>query len=824
MPRPASLRLRSVPAALALAAASTAALAQPVEPSTAPLTIPSTGEDINPTSRTVTLTVPLRDGGRSLGDVIVEIEPDDSIRLSAARLYALLEGLLGREALTAMRASPQPSLAALDAAGVRLRYNAQELAIDLAIAGEVRASRSIQVSSLDPELVGRALAPAKFSAYLNLRSSLDYLHGDGGAQAPVTFLDGAARLFGIVAEGEGIWQPGESGRQFYRAGSRLVYDDQERLVRWTAGDLQPLGRAFQALPEMAGLSVYRSYGVLQPQRIARPRGDRSFSLARPSTVEVQVNGQVVRRVQLDPGNYDLRDFPFTQGSNDVRLFIVDDSGRSQVLSFNIFLDQAQLGRGLTEFGLYAGVLTGSGLRGIDYSDNLAATGFIRHGVNDRLTLGANLQGDRRTQMGGGEALWSSPIGTFGATASLSHSRARGMGHAVVLTFQRVVTAGELGGDSLNLFVERRSRDFAVLGAFALDNPFAWEAGGGYARPLTRSLYAGVDGRYSRGRGVQPDVYNARLNAGLRVNDRLSVTAEARYEKDSFARRLSGLLTATLRLGRYSNLRGEFDTRFDRARLSYSTFRGQGVGAYNVVADLDRSDAGSGVNVAANYFANRAELGFSHFGTFENTFGSSLAQRSSLRLASSLAFADGALSLGRPIYDSFAIVRGHRSLERASIEVERTPFGYIAETGTLGTAVHPSLPAYIDRTITVDAPAAPATADLGTGAYRVIPPYRGGYLLTVGSAYNVTAIGRLLNREGEPVALASGTVTELGQQGREPRTVFTNREGRFGAVGLAPGRWRIDLNDEANSSFVIDVPRDAKGVLQVGELRPAVPAE
>ncbi|MET0376683.1 MAG: fimbrial biogenesis outer membrane usher protein, partial [Rhizorhabdus sp.] len=587
-----------------------------------------------------------------------------------------------------------------------------------------------------------------------------------------------------------------------------------------AGDLQPLGRGFQSLPEMAGLSLYRSYGVLQPQRIARPRGDRSFSLSRPSTIEVEVNGQVVRRVQLEPGNYDLRDFPFTQGSNDVRLLIVDDTGRSQVLGFNIFLDQAQLGRGLTEFGLYAGVLTASGRRGIRYGDDLAATGFVRHGFSDRLTLGANLQGDRRVQMGGGEALWSTPIGNLSLNASLSHDRYRGLGHAVVLTFQRVVTGGPLGGDSLNLFVERRSKDFAVLGTFLNQNPFAWEVGGGYARPLTPRLFAGVDGRYSRGRGLQPDVYNARASAGLRVSDRLSLTAEARYEKDDFARRFAGLLTATLRLGRYSNLRADFDTRFDRARLSYSTFRGQGVGAYNVVADLDRSDAGSGINVAANYFANRAELGFSHFGTFENTFGNSQAQRSSLRLASSVAFADGALSIGRPIYDSFAIVRGHRSLEGASIELERTPFGHIAETGALGSAVHPSLPAYIDRTITVDAPTAPGTADLGSGAYRVVAPDRGGYLLTVGSAYNVTAIGRLLTAEGEPVALASGTITELGQPTREPLTVFTNREGRFGAVGLAPGRWRIELGDEGKSTFVIDVPDDAKGILQVGELRPA----
>src|SRR5215207_9252637 len=129
--------------------------------------LPADGTDANPTTRPVTLTVPLRDGQRYLGDVLVEIDPDDTVRLSAPRLVELLAGILDDAALASLRARPA-SLADLAAAGVALRYDPQELALDLAIAGERRASRSLQVSPLDPELPGDAVLPAAFSAYVNL--------------------------------------------------------------------------------------------------------------------------------------------------------------------------------------------------------------------------------------------------------------------------------------------------------------------------------------------------------------------------------------------------------------------------------------------------------------------------------------------------------------------------------------------------------------------------------------------------------------------------------------------------------------------------------
>lgn len=780
---------------------------------------------LNPTGRTVTLTVPAKDAAVYLGDIVITIDANDRVEFSAQRLLDLLSNVVDADVLRTLQGSfaGTATLRSSDfeASGIRIVYDPQELALKVDIAAERRATQNVQVSPLDRSPIGTFAAPAGFSSYVNVRGNLDYVSDgfDTGLSSPVFFLDGASRLGSIVVEAEALWDSGRRNHDFQRSGTRLIYDDQERLVRWSGGDLQPVGRGFQSAPDIAGISLFRSYSVLQPQRNIRPRGDRSFRLERPSTVEIQINGQIIRRLQLAPGNYDLRDFPFTQGANDIRLAILDDAGRRELLRFNVFLDQSQLASGLSEFGVYAGVLAPLNDTGPDYSDDFAFTGFYRRGITDYLTVGANAQADANSQLAGVEGVIATQIGTF--SGNLSASRIDGFEHGFggLATFQRLIQRAGGRTDSVNLSVEFRSRDFGALGTVIPFNPFRWEVGGGYSHAFNDALYAAVDGRYSKGRGDQRNIHNLRGTVGWRINPKLNFTLDSRWERDTFGSRVSALMSLTMRLGRYSTVRADYDTHFDRARLSYNTLRGQGVGAYNIAADVERSEFGTGLNLIANYFANRAELGISHFGNFENSLGSSTDQRTSFRFGSSLAHADGAFSIGRPIYDSFALVRPHPGLRGAAVLIEPTPYGYTAKSGKLGTALQPSLSSYAERTLTVDAPNAPPGADLGTGSFRLFPPYRSGYLLEVGSGYNITALGRLMNSDREPISLLTGKAIELAHPERPPVDLFTNREGRFGAVGLAPGRWRIEMADEDKSTYVIDIPQSAEGVLKLGDVTP-----
>lgn len=781
---------------------------------------------INPTGKPIVLTAPVMDGQTYIGDATLTLDTDGRASFSAERLIALLEPRIGAPLVARLRARlaqrGQLDRGDLRGAGITLNYDPQALQLMLDIAAASRASRSVGLR--DGERRGPAgayAAPADFSAYLNIRGSLDWVQQgtDQGLAAPVTFLDGAVRAGGVVLEAEANWQAGAAGVDFQRRGARLVYDDRANLVRWTAGDLQTLARGFQSAPEIAGLSVSRFYSLLDPQTIIRPRGSRSFQLERRSTVEVRVNDQLVRRLELDPGTFDLQDFPFTQGSNDVRLTITDDAGRTESVNFNIFLDQSQLANGLSEFGFYAGTLAPTGARGPVYGDDLAFSGFYRRGLTDRLTLGANAQIDGGGWMGGLETVIATPIGSFGSFASASHVEGVGSGWASVTTFQRTINRGDNRADALSLSFEARSRNFAPIGTRTPSNPYSYIAGLSYNATISDAVYGGLDLRYSRGRDGEPDVGSVRATGGWRISPDLSFTGDVSYECDGRGKRVAALLSLTYRLSRASSLRSDYDSRYNRTRLSYQTYNGSGNGAYNFNADVERSDIGAGANLNGSYYTNRAELGVSHFGTFQRDLGGSTGQRTSLRFGTALAVADGALTVGRPIQDSFAVVKAHRSLKDTEILVDATGAGEIATTGALGTAMQPSLSSYSERNVLVTAPDAPLGANLGEGSFRLLPPYRSGYRLNVGSDYMVSVVGRLLGTNGEPITLIAGTATELAHPKREPVALFTNAAGRFGATGLAPGRWRITLTDPDRTSFDIDIPANAPATIALGDLRP-----
>lgn len=779
--------------------------------------------ELNPSGRAAVLTAPVLDGKLYVGDVTLTLDPGGRITLPAGRLIALLEPRIRGELVQRLRAISGRAIGRSDlaAVGVVIAFNPQSLEIELAIAAASRAAQTIDIGDDGTRRVARYTPPASISAYLNVRGSLDWVQQglDEGLAAPVMFLDGAARLGGVVFESEANWQPGGSGVDFQRRGSRLVYDDRRNLMRWSAGDLQTLARGFQSAPDIAGLSVSRLYSVLEPQTMIRPRGSRAFRLERRSMVEVRINDQVVRRIELDPGSYDLRDFPFTQGSNDVRLTITDDAGRTDSFDFDIFLDQAQLASGLSEFGLYAGVLAPLRLRGPDYSDRPAFSGFYRRGVSDSLTLGVNAQADGKGWMGGAEAVIATPIGSFAGFASASQVEGYGKGWASVVTFQRTIPRRDGRADALSLSFEARSRAFAPVGVRDPFNPYVFVAGAGYSATLSDSLYGSVDARYSKGRGGERDVASLRGSMGWRISPVLGLTGDVSYERDSAGRRLGVFLSLTYRVDQRSSVRADYDSRYDRARLSYQTYGGEGIGSYSLNADVERSTVGAGATVNALYYGNRAELGFSHYGAFERDLGRSTGQRSSLRFGTAIAMADGAVSIGRPVQDGFAIIEAHKTLRDAGVLVDPSGNSAAAATGTLGTALQPGLASYSERTLLVTAPDAPISADLGEGNFRLLPPYRGGYRLRVGSDYNVSVVGQLLGPDGAPLALLAGTATGIGKTGREPVALFTNAAGRFGATGLAPGRWVITMADEAATRFEIDIAEGQEGTLSLGEIRP-----
>lgn len=782
-------------------------------------TAPEYSSGLNPTGRDITLTGPARDGDFILGEITYVLTAADEVRLSPADLLVVLSPVLEPSVRTRLQealGSDRIGLPELEAAGLRVSYNPRTFGLDFIIPVEFRPRAVLSLGGLPVTGAARYERPATRSAYLTAVAAADYVHkgGETGFATPFVLVEGAARIGSLVAEMEGT-----AGDTWRREGTRLVFDDLSRTARWTLGDLEPVSRGFSGATPMAGVSVVRSYSELEPQRNVQPRGERTFTVARPSTVETFINGRIVQQVRLNPGTYDLRDFPFAQGSNDIRLVIRDETGVEQVLNFSIFFDRNLLAAGLTEFGAFVGTEAVFGENGREYDSRFTSSGYIRRGVSDELTLGANYQVGERGAVVGSEWVWAGGLGTLGGDVAVSSVDGIGSGYALNFGFEREFGRASGLGGGVTATLQVISEDFATPQTVTPRNPYAYELGVSYSQALSSRRFFAADAFYSAGRGAEPDRMSGRATYGWRVSDRLAVSTELSYEdrngRDDYGARI-GL---TYRFSSQTSASGEYDSRRERARLGLQTSSGRGVGSWSAGGALDYTASASALNASLTTVRNRAELGLTHMTSFGAETSQITDQRTSVRAGGSLAYAGGQFALGRPIYDSFALVTPHKSLKARPVYIDPRDADYSARSDRFGPAVITDLGAYSARAIVYDVPDAPPGYDLGDGVVRVLPPYRAGYRLEVGSDYAYTVTGTMVSEDGEPIALLAGEAREETMDGRGPLQFFTNRTGRFALSSLRPGRWILTVGAGVPRRFIIDIPHDAAGVVQLGTLRP-----
>jgi outer membrane usher protein len=273
-----------------------------------------------------------------------------------------------------------------------------------------------------------------------------------------------------------------------------------------------------------------------------------------------------------------------------------------------------------------------------------------------------------------------------------------------------------------------------------------------------------------------------------------------------------------RLGRSATIRANVETD-GRANAAFQDSGGRGIGAWTVSGAVDRIPGQVAVNANGTYVANRAELGIAHIATYDSANDRLADERTSLRLGTSIAFADGSLAIGRPILDGFLLATTHRTLGGAAVRLDPDDRSENARSGTFGPAVANDLSPYSSRTVIYDVPEAPAGYDLGQGNVQIVPPYRAGYRLVVGSDYNLLVTGRLIRDDGDPVSLLAGSATEIAHPKRPPVAMFTARDGRFAIQGLRPGRWHLIVPDRQNLHYEFVVTESANGIAVVGTLKP-----
>jgi outer membrane usher protein len=755
-----------------------------------------------------------------------------------------------------------------------------EPTVDQRRPGDISFVREGELESASMEQPAYVSAYLNIRAAASYVSQTSY--GSTGVESPSFYLDGAARIGSFVLEGEGSFYTGDAkgfascyfqDYVLYRRGTRLVYDLPEEAIRFRFGDLAPDYAGLQSSPDVLGVSATKTYATLQPGRSIRPTGARSFRIERPSTVEVFVGAAMIRRLKLGPGVYNISDLPLQSGANDIKLVIEDDTGARQTLDFTAFSGQELLSPGLSEWSASAGVKSldrgiigasapaggyfPSGTRSKGHSfygqrdyyfDQPVVTGYYREGLTPALTASFDLQADDRVVMAGAGLVTQTRAGLFTGQLAASDWYSDGPGYAVRLGYgyDKFDWFGEYKA-AFRMLAEWRSNSFSTVRTYTdglayMTPNYNASLSASYTQRLPYDITAGLSASYY----LLLDDPAYRVQEGARWDTDFTVSRQlwdnvsgslsigygrddtshyqTYYNQDGFRTYVRLAWTPDAN----SRAMASYDSRSESGRVSYTqNSETKGIGAWTATAEAasERNDQG-GVNASASYTANRAEVTASHTagltglaynGSFNPYF---TEERTSVGVATSFVYADGAWGMGRPVRGGFALVTPHKSLDGSPIAVGSAD-QIMAQSDFLGPAVVTDVGAYRQTRVPYDAPGAPAGYDLGSATFDLKPPYKAGYNLQAGSAYTVTAMGTLLDAQGEPLPLLAGTAREAGKENGRKVELFTNRAGRFGAQGLAAGRWIIEMPTEPEATrYVIDIPEGVIGLHKAGELKPS----
>ncbi|MGE0808721.1 MAG: fimbria/pilus outer membrane usher protein [Burkholderiaceae bacterium] len=372
-------------------------------------------------------------------DLVVNGAPRDSavrVEYRAGRLY------VGTDDLRRAGIDPARLQLAADQQWVDLRavpalaavYDANALQLRLTVPPEWLPTQQLGRVAGGPVAPARVSFGALLGYDLYLARQRQQAEGADPMQTRITALWSEQRVFGArgLFSNTGVYRhlsgdvPGVAGvglrNGYTRYDTQWSGIDEQRLISWNLGDVISAVPGWGAAVRLGGLRIARDFR-LRPDLITYPLPQFAGQAALPSTVDLFVNGARAGSEQIQPGPFSIASVPFINGAGEATVVTTDALGRQTAVTMPFYVSHDLLKAGLTDYAVSVGALRrGYGIDDFSYGA-VAATGAVRHGISDSLTLEAQVEGAGELMLAGAGAVGRlGQLGVF--NASLTHSRLR----------------------------------------------------------------------------------------------------------------------------------------------------------------------------------------------------------------------------------------------------------------------------------------------------------------------------------------------------------------------------------------------------------------
>jgi outer membrane usher protein len=667
------------------------------------------------------------------------------------------------------------------------KVNDEQLSLDLTVQPVALGANVIDFKSTRPANIEYRTETSGFFNYaLNLRN-LSRL--DSFSEAGVTVKDSLGySSLGRTSDGSVI-----------RGLSNWTVSHRENLNRMVLGDRLVQSDVLGGNLTLGGFGYYREFG-LDPYFIRNPGLQFSGAVATPSTVDVYVNGQLIRRVSLPPGQFDLRNLPVPTGSSDTRLVLRDAFGREQEISSQQYYTSGLLKQGLHEFSYNLGARRDHlGVSSWDYSQPVLLARH-RYGFTDSLSAGFRLEGSTRLGSGGPSLTMLLPIGEMelAGAASVDDGRAGG---AAFLGYNYIGRSFNLGGSARFL-----SPRYATTSLAADDDrarlEFALSGGFSIAQRI------GVTFQYLLSNWHHDErAHRFRVTTSTPLTRYIQIFFDAFYNYQTARNRIDVNTGLTFL---FNDITGN---------LSYGNRSGTSTG----IASIQRSlpvGPGYGYRFQANTSGEQYALdGLLQYqgahGRYEAGYTRLDGQDTSLLSTSGgLAYVGGSFFATRAVQESFAVIRvpGLSGIRGYLNNLEA------GATDSRGNLFVPSLLSYYGNKLSIAPKDIPLNHNVEVVDRIVAPPYRGGALVEFSAPRIQRVVGKtIVAKDGNEIVPAYGQLT-LSANGKSFDSPL-GKVGEFYFENLQGGRYQgLIEHKDMSCEFTLEIPQSPDELIRLGSVR------
>jgi len=624
------------------------------------------------------------------------------------------------------------------------------------------------------------------SAFANYSLQLD---GTGGLGA---FAEaGASYNGGLLYSGASRLSDG----RIVRGLSNVTYDEPDKLRRWMLGDTVVPDSTLGGSTVLAGFSVGREYS-LDPYFIQGPMPRTQGFALTPSTVDIYVNGVLVRQEQVKAGTFDLLNLPIDTGDGTYRTVVRDAFGRAQEVSGRYYFSSGLLGRGLTDYSAQVGLRrNGFGTASFDYS-GLGFSGRYRRGLTEHVTLGGRVEGGRGLLSGGPTLTFGLPFGELDTAIAASGGQG-GLGGAASLGYS--YTSRRFGANALLRFM---SDSYSNLSLAPASERARVQATLFVGVPIFNRLSAGIETQAAQRRD---EGYLGRyaLRGDLQVGRGTSVSMSAGVADDRGSLSPDVFVSLTHFFGEQTTASAGASRSNGKSGSNLSVQRslpmGNGFG-YLVSGDSTSRSAEAMVQAQSSFGQYQAE----YHRTGDTNTG--LVQASG-----GVVLIGGNAYLSRPVESGFALlqvpgvpgVRGYLN----NLEIGRTDSN--------GNLLIPALAPYYGNKLRIEGTDVPIDYELGNLEQVVATPLRGGAKVIFDVKHSQSIAGLLQMDSGKAPAYGELRLDFQGGHADSPIA----EDGRFWLDNVPAGKHHglVEFKD-GFCSVDLTVPASRERFVDVGALR------